>query len=557
VIKGQKMTAEIPILIIGAGPVGLSLAAELGQTGKRCIVVEERTEVTNHPKATLLGSRSMEFFRRWGIVDKVLDAGLPLDNTYDVIFCTKLRGWELSRYKTPSMRDILGRSPEAIARLREMAWSPYFKTQIGQQALEPVLAEFAKSFTTNDIRYGWSFESFEQDSTGVTAKVVEIATGKEETIRAQFLVGCDGGSSKVRKQLGYRYVGRGAMRPNVSFFFRSDEFLKKHDLGHGNLYFIFSPESFGVFTAINGKDLWNYQYYFLDPSKATRDVNPKEVLSRAMGTEFKFELLNIMHWNHHQSVAEKYRNGRVFLAGDSAHLFSPTGGVGMNTGIGDAVDLAWKLTAVLDGWGGPYLLDSYEQERKPIGVRNTMTTAQNADRIDMVMKETTPEVEEDSARGAMLRRELARKLKWMSRQFNTAGLHLGYRYVDSPIIVADGSPEPPDDTQQVSPSTWPGMRAPHAWMADGHTTLDLFEGRYTLLRVGPSAPDGAELVNAARSAGIPIDVKSIDEPEINRLYERALVLVRPDGHVAWRGDQMPADPRQVVERIRGAISIDS
>jgi len=544
-----------PVVIAGAGPVGLSLAAELGMRGIPCLVVEERTATTRHPKATLLGSRSMEFFRRWGIVDNVLGAALPVDYTYNVIFCTKLRGWELSRYQTPSTRDlIIDRKPDVVAKLRDLQWSPYFKTQIGQQALEPVLRDFAQSFATNEIRYGWRCEGFAQDADGVTVRVREIATGREESLRTQYLAGCDGGASAVRKELGFRYVGRGAMRPNISFFFRSEAFLESHALGHGNLYFIFSPESFGVFTAINGKDLWNYQYYFLDASKATDDIDATKVLHAAMGQPFAFELLSTMHWHHHQSVSERYRNGRVFLAGDSAHLFSPTGGVGMNTGIGDAVDLGWKLAAVLQGWGGPGLLASYEDERKPIGIRNTMTTAQNADRIDMVMRETGPEIDEDSPRGVELRRELSRKLKWLARQFNSAGLHLGYRYTDSPVIINDGSPEPPDDTQQVSPSTWPGMRAPHAWLEDGRTTLDLFRGRFTLVRVGANPPDVQALIAAAHAVNLPLDVADIDEPAVNRLYERRLVLVRPDGHVAWRGDTAPADARNIVDRVRGVAA---
>jgi len=544
------------VIVVGAGPVGLTIAAELGLRGVRCLVVEERTDTTSHPKATLLGPRSMEFFRRWGIVDRVLAAGLPIDNTYDVIFCTKLRGWELSRYRTPSTRDlVVERKPEAVARQRELQWSPYFKTQIGQQALEPVLREFAASFSSNELRAGWRFESFEEIGEGVIALVTEVSTGRQERVEARYLVGCDGGQSKVRRQMGVRYVGRGAMRPNVSFFFRSEEFLAKHTLGHGNLYFIFSPESFGVFTAIDGKSLWNYQYYFLDADKATNDVDPTVVLRAAMGAPFDFELINTTHWHHHQSVAARYRSGRVFLAGDSAHLFSPTGGLGMNTGIQDGVDLGWKLAAVIKGWGGAALLDSYEIERKPIGIRNTMATAQNADRIDMVMRETPPEVDEDSQRGVDIRSELSKKLKWLARQFNTAGLHLGYRYLDSPVIVQDGTPEPPDDPQQVSPSTWPGMRAPHAWRPDGNSTLDWYAGRFTLLSFGPRTQLGQTITSSANAVQMPINRVHCDDPALAATYERNLVLVRPDGHVAWRSDTEPDDTRQLIDIVRGQAAV--
>ena len=182
--------------------------------------------------------------------------------------------------------------------------------------------------------------------------------------------------------------GRGAMRSNVSFFFRSRNFMDVHGLGMANLYFIFTPDSFGVFTAIDGRELWNFQYYFLDPAKATEALDPQKILFAAMGKPFDFKLLHTTHWRHHQSVARRWRDGRIFLAGDAAHLFAPTGGVGMNTGIGDACDLAWKLDAVLGGWGGQGLLDSYEIERKPVAVRNSVISANNSDKIDMVMDET-------------------------------------------------------------------------------------------------------------------------------------------------------------------------
>ncbi|MBL8381085.1 MAG: FAD-dependent oxidoreductase [Burkholderiales bacterium] len=543
-----------PVLIVGGGPVGLTLAAELGWRGTPCLLVEERTAPTAHPKATLLGARSMEYFRRFGITDAIYAAALPPEINYFITFSTRLAGRELYRVTSPSIRETIERPPAVMARYRELSWSPYYKTQIGQQALEPVLWKYAASLPPVTLRHGWRFLDFAQDGEGVSARIAEVASGRIESVRADHLVACDGGPSAIRKALGIRMNGRGRMRANVSFYFRSQEFLQVHGKGLGNLYFVMSPDSFGVFTAIDGRDFWNFQYYFLDPAKETEHLDAREVLTRAVGRPFEFELKGVQHWHHHQSVARRWRDGRVFLTGDAAHLFVPTGGVGMNTGIGDAVDLGWKLDAVHKGWGGAHLLDSYEDERKPIAVRNSVISANNSDKIDMVMDEILPIIDEDSNAGEAHRAAITRRIRWMARQFNSAGTHLGYRYVDSPVIVPDGSPEPPDDFMQVVPSTWPGSRAPHAWTgADtsvrGHSTLDWFGGGYVLVRsAAASAADG--FVAALHARGAPC-TERVMPASIERLYESPLVLVRPDGHVCWRGTALPEDPDAVASQVTG------
>jgi hypothetical protein len=370
-------------------------------------------------------------------------------------------------------------------------------------------------------------------------------------VRAQYLVGCDGGRSIARTGLGIRYTGRGAMRANVSFFFRSTEFLQTHSLGRGTLYWTFAPGCFGVFTAIDGHSLWNYQHYFLDPAEEALPIDPRTAICDAMGREFPFEVLSITHWSHHQSVAERYRQGRVFLAGDAAHLFCPTGGFGMNTAIGDAVDLGWKLAALHQGWGGSRLLDSYEPERRPVAVRNTTEAAGNADRMDERMRGTPPAIEAPGPEGLRLRQELALRLEPSRKQFSATGIHLGYRYEDSPIVVRDGSPAPKDDPQYYEPSTWPGARAPHAWLAPGVSTLDWFGRGFTLVAQG-EGDDAAPFEREAARLGLPLQVVRCRDPEIGALYQRRLVLVRPDGHVTWRGDAPPADPRGVLDVARGA-----
>ena len=544
---------DVPVLIVGAGPVGLALAADLGSRGIACMLVETRTEVTAHPRATLLGSRSMEFYRRLGLDREVLKAGLPLEFDYDVIFATRLSTHKLYHYSSPSPQKYLEHAERLANEIPDAAWTPYFKTQIGQQALEPVVKNYVSRFPHVDLRYGHELVSFSQDADRVTAVVKDLRSGAEQTVRAAYIAGCDGGKSLVRSTLGIRYTGRGAMRRNVSYLFRSKDFLKHATVGRGNLYFMFTPGQYGVFTMIDGKDLWNYQHYVLGPESSDKDIDPVAEIKSSMGCDFPFEVLQVMHWNHHQSVAERFGEGRAFLLGDAAHLFCPTGGIGMNTGIGDAFDLGWKIAATLAGWGGPKLLETYEKERWPVAFRNTLSTASNADRVDSLMTMTSPEVEEDSARGAAIRADLREKLVWLTKQFNTSGLHLGYRYDDSPIVIPDRSPEPPDDPRIVAQSTWPGCRAPHAWLARGKSTLDFYDGRrFTLVRAGADAPPAAAFEGAFGARRVPFHAVQITDPAACALYERKLVLVRPDGHVCWRGNAVPDDVERIVDTVRGA-----
>ena len=547
---------EVPVLIAGGGPVGLALAADLGWRNTGCLLVEKHDGENDHPRATLLGARSMEYYRRWGIADKVIAAGLPLDYPIHIIFATTLCGHELHRAKFTSMGEFMSYRPGLEDIVADAKYSPYFKTQIGQQALEPVVREFAAAQPGVELRYGWQLTGFLQDADGVTATLLERKSGDTQQVRAKYLVGCDGGKSLVRSSLGIDYFGRGAMRPNVSFFFRSASFLKTHALGRGTLYFLFNPSSFGVFTAINGHDLWNYQHYFLDPERATRDIDPEAAIFEAMGKPFDFELLRTTHWHHHQSVAQRYREGRVFLAGDSAHLFCPTGGVGMNTGIGDAINLGWKLEAVLAGWAPPSLLDSYEIERQRVAVRNSTEAAANADRIDATMRTTPENVAADDEAGRAARATLAESLRRLSRQFNASGLQLGHRYDNSALCIPDGTPAPPDNPNVYTPVARPGSRAPHLWLEDGRSTLDLFSGHgFTLLRLGADAPDATHLLSMARASGIPISVAAVTQADVRELYAARLVLVRPDGYVAWRGDSLPqgdGELAKLLAAVRGA-----
>ena len=492
----------------------------------------------------------MEFYRRWGIDDAIFDAALPPNENYWIIFCTRLSGIEIDRFASPSISEVRERPEGAEDRWAELKWSPYGKTQIGQLNLEPVLLDHTKSVDGLDLRHGCKFLSFEDHGEFVDSEVENLETGEITTIRSYYLVGCDGGGSTVRKQLGIEFGGRGAWRSNISFYFRSPSFFDDHGKGMGNLYFIFAPDSFGVFTAIDGRELWNYQFYYVD-DRDVDHVDPEETLFRAMGKPFDFELLETTHWQHHQSVAPEWRRGNVFLAGDAAHLFAPTGGVGMNTGIADAFDLSWKLDGVLSGWGGEALLKSYQVERRQVAWRNSQRSMLNSDTIDFVMSQVPEGIEDDTQDGAAKRAELKEHVRWMARQFNSAGAHLGHRYFRSPVIVADGSLEPPDDLSTVIQSTWPGSRAPHAWLDDGCSTLDWFGNGFVIFHTRETTPDAGRLRATFQDHDVPASLASTNLPYVLNLYERPLVIVRPDGHVAWRGEELPKDISALVGRLVG------
>lgn len=544
------MDWEGDVLIAGAGPAGLTLAADLGRRGVRCLVVERRTEVTKHPRATLLGARSMEYFRRFGIADRILAAGLPTSYRYEIVFATRIAGKLLHHYSTPSPDEYMEMAAGKRPASQDSLWSPYFKVQIGQHAIEPILRDYVKEQASVDLRYGCELSGFTDTGIGIEAIAADVRSKAKFNIRAKYLAACDGGRSVIRSTLGIPYTGRGAMRKNISFLFRSHDFLNRSTVGRGNLYFVFSPGNFGVFTMIDDQGLWNYQHYILDPIDE-ENVDPAAEIRSAVGCNFDFEVLRQMHWSHHQSVANDYRSGNVFLVGDSAHLFCPTGGIGMNTAIADAIDLSWKLAGTLSGWGGGKLLDTYDAERRPIGFRNTIAAAANADRVDSMMRMTPPNIGDDTAEGASVRGALSPRFKWLSKQFSTMGLHVGYRYADSPIIIADGTMEPPDDPRIPVQSTWPGCRAPHAWLGGSRTTLDTYDGSsFVLVERKPNGA-GETFLRAAKELRVPLSTQSFEPEAVQALYERNYVLVRPDGHVCWRGDAPPTDPKQILSVVTG------
>lgn len=526
---------KIPVLIVGGGPVGLALAAELGWQGVRCLLVEQGHGVVKTPKMNEVNTRSMELCRRWGIAEQVLDTPFPLDWPKDVVFVTTLGGYELGRVARPPRR------------LRASEHSPESMQTCSQHWFDPILQRFARSFPTVTLRYGCRFESLVENDAGLVATVTDTASGARETIAADYLVGCDGAGSAVRRALGIGLTGQGLLGHAVNMFFRAPNLLDQCGKQPGT--FFIPIDRGGVWANLRIIDpregLWRLMVNETAADLTVADIDKQAYLRRALGRDVAVDWVDINLWRRQSVLADSYGSARVFLAGDAVHQVSPTGALGMNTGLADAVDLGWKLAAVIQGWGGPRLLASYDAERRPIGAR-AVGSATQFHALQSGWGDGFDAIEEASPAGEARRRHIGEMLvARIGREFRTIGLQLGYCYEDSPICIGDGTAPRPDDPETYRPAARPGMRAPHGWLDDGRSILDLFGRGFTLLRFDVLGDTTA----AAERRGIPLQTVAITAHELAALYERRFVLVRPDGHVAWRGDAAPS--YDILDRARG------
>lgn len=535
------------ILIVGGGPVGLALAGDLGWRGVACTLIEKGDGTVGQPKMDMVGIRSMEFCRRWGIVDWVEGAGYNRDYPQDCAWVTDLNGHEFGREPFP-----------APSREKPPIHSPQKRERCPQNFFDPVLQRFARRSPSVSLQFNSELLGFEDKGSHVEARVRDTTTGEPRTLRAAYLVGCDGGASQVRQALGIEMAGDAVLTYTTNIIFRCDGLERLHDKKPGYRFIFIGPEgTWATLVAINGRDQWRFSLIGDAERRTLTEAEARAAIVRAVGRPFEFEILSMLPWVRRQLVAREYGKGRVFIAGDAAHLTSPTGGFGMNTGLLDAVNLSWKLAAMLQGWGGGHLLDSYEAEQLPVAVRNVGEATENLRRMlsPRILQPDPRMFDGDDAQADAARREYGQRYtEMMRREWFSIGVHLGYVYEDSPIVVPDGTPRPPLQTSSYTPTARPGSRAPHVWIGENQSTLDFFGRGFVLLRFGANPPSADALQAEAGKAGLPLDVVDLQNEAAARLYERRLVLVRPDGQVAWRGDALPGDVALLVDTVRGAVA---
>jgi 2-polyprenyl-6-methoxyphenol hydroxylase-like FAD-dependent oxidoreductase len=537
-MNDRDFTVETPVLIAGGGPIGLALAADLGRRGVATLLVEERENKLNPAKMLEVSVRTMEFCRQLGIVDKVRTWGFPSDWPLDSVFVTDMQGYELGRVRMP-----------ALGAQAHLSVSPERGMPCPQTWFDPILQDHARSFPHVTLRHCVKLESFVQDAGGVTATLHDRQHGRTETVRAKYLVGCDGFASTVRNLLGIEIRGEPHIDWSMTIYLRIPDLSAQHDKGKAFRYVFVGPEGTWSFLSIvDGKDLWRLQLVDLDEDRL-QNADIPALVRRFMGRDVAYTIEDKNLWERKRTVADRFMDGRVFLAGDAAHAHPPNGGLGMNTGIQDAFDLGWKLAAVLDGWGGEGMLESYDYERRPASARAAEVSLKNYRRL--VSAAQRAEIYSATAEGDAARRAIGDRLvEENEKTWHPVGVHLGYIYHPSLIVVPDGTPKPEDDTVGYQPTAFPGARAPHVWLAPEKSMLDLFGDGFALLKFSDVSTEVIE--RAAARRGVPLRIHRIEHREAAALYGRGLVLVRPDGHVAWRGDSEPRDALALIDTVRGA-----
>jgi 2-polyprenyl-6-methoxyphenol hydroxylase-like FAD-dependent oxidoreductase len=534
--NGRFTTADV--LIVGAGPVGLTLAVDLGRRGIRCTLIEQKSAPHMWPKMERCNARSMEIYRRLGLAEKIRSAGLPSWVPMDVYIVLSLIEPPLLHLPYPSVEAA--KAEIAAQNTGRLPLEPY--QLISQYTLEPLLKSVAETLPSVTVQYGSEFLSFTQDAQSVTAELSK--GGNVSTITAKYLIGCDGGASNVRKQLGFKLSGEGNILQLRQALYRCDELFERIAIGKGRHYHVVDNQATQLIVQDSTRHFTLHSVVETDADMATQ-------FEKAVAMPVKYEMLYVGEWRQNLLVADRFMDGRVLLAGDAVHLMIPTGGLGMNTGVGDAIDLGWKLAGTLQGWGGPGLLASYEAERRPTGERNVGASRFASLGRRKWRSQWRPEIAEDSAAGAAARANLVAVADVEQRKTNEMiGAELGYHYFGSPLVAAERDP-PPYDYIDYTPSTVPGVRLPHVWLEDGRAAQDCIGDGYTLLRMGGNTADGAALASGFAKFGAPFSMLDLPGRAARDIYGTDLILVRPDLHVVWRGNAPPDDAARLAARATG------
>jgi 2-polyprenyl-6-methoxyphenol hydroxylase-like FAD-dependent oxidoreductase len=536
------------VLVVGAGPVGLTLALDLARRGVRVLLVEKREQPLRLPKMERSNPRTMEIWRRLGVMDEIRAAGLPAHMPMDVVIVRNL-------VEAPLVRQVylsVTATRERIAATNDgsMPREPY--QLVSQFVVEPILLARAQRTANIEVRQGVELIGLQQDDQGVTARMRD-SSGEISEVRCRYLVGCDGGGSTVRKELGIQLQGDAGIGTIFNIFFRCDDFVEKSRVGFARHYCFAGLSAGGGAggTIVIQGDLKHLAMHIMTEPPA----DPASLLRDVTGLDIHPQVLHAAPWVQHMLVAERHMHGRVFLAGDANHIYIPAGGLGMNTGIGDAVNLAWKLAAALQGWGGPHLLESYHAERSATAHRNRDAARWAVEGVVGWRSAFTPKILENSPEGREARAHFLEIAEAGNRRvYEMHGADLGYRYVSAVIDASEG-PAPASPITEYEPSTWPGAHLPHVWVASNESIYELLSNdAHTLLALGKADHDVAGLQAAFRAFGAPIELMRSIDPQIRRVYGSDLILVRPDLHVAWRGDRPPGEPAALAARVTGHVN---
>ncbi|WP_219418359.1 FAD-dependent monooxygenase [Pseudonocardia nigra] len=528
----NRLPGTTQVLIAGGGPVGLAAAVELGRRGVECVVVEPRTTVSRaRPRCKTVNVRTMEHLRRWGIADRLrASAPLPVSWSSDIVFCTSLAGRELSRFTGVLGLEIGDRSPEP-------------GQQCPQYVLEELLRDVVDELDPCTLVTGSSVVGIDQDAERVRV-AVQDPDGRRNVITADYVLGCDGPHSTVREQIGSEYVGQHALRPNFGMVFHAPGLWNHVRHGRAVQYWTVNPDAPALIGPIDRTGTWWLIAFGVD--RQTGERQARQLIDAAAGLPVDATVLSTDPWTARMQLVDRARHGRVFLAGDAAHLNPPFGGHGLNTGIGDAVDLGWKLAAVLHGWGGPALLDSYEAERRPVQDRVIREAEQNMRTPSMEL--LTDDLDRDDAAGERARRAAHLRIQeTKAAEFHALDLVLDTVHRDSPVIVSSAPARVGEDADPARP----GARLPHRWLSAGRSLHDVLGPGLTLLVLADRAGPVDALTDAARSRGVPLTAVDLRAAALSPRLGAALTLVRPDQHVAWCGDQLPADPAGLLDAVCG------
>jgi 2-polyprenyl-6-methoxyphenol hydroxylase-like FAD-dependent oxidoreductase len=544
---------EADVLIVGAGPVGLTLAIDLAWRGIDVTVVETRARAAPpEPKCNHVAARTMEIFRRLGIAEKVRNAGLPADYPHDISYRTTFTGQELTRIKIPCRRDRF-----TMTAGPDCNWpTPEPPHRINQIFLEPILFEHAAAQPRVRIINRTSVEDVMVGDASASASLRHLDSGAVRPMSARFLIGCDGARSVVRKAIGARLSGDEVVQRVQSTYIRAPDLIKlqQHERawGTGSI----NPRRAGMVYAIDGRERWLLHNY-MKPDEPDFDSVDRDACIRTIlgvGADFRYDIISKEDWVGRRLIADKFRDRCAFIAGDAAHIWVPYAGYGMNAGIADAMNLSWLLAAHLNGWAPPSILDAYEAERWPITSQVSRFAMSHAE-AEIRRRGAVPAgIENAGPEGELARREVGRLAYEINvQQYACAGLNFGTYYDRSPIIAYDGAEHPAYTMDRYTPSTVPGCRTPHVRCGDGRSLYDALGDEFTLLRLDSSS-DTAPLRAAAERRGVPLKVLDVDTGTARGLYDHRLVLSRPDQHVAWRGDVLPSDCLELIDRVRGAIA---